>query len=683
MSETEEENYSGETNPEKGAIDGPNFAMDSKDSGFLDFLNKKIEKYYSQLQSKDIKDTCEDSLNSFYKCLLTKGRMEVEKKDEFSGEKVHISMNEYRASIETANNLIMEQPPSYQCSAVSSGVEGVQNRTEYADLLEHYSKEKGLYECVSEAVTLGSLCGLSWVYVDFNPFGGKIYNAKSGVRGGSAVFKCLSQMEVIYDLNARSFKDINWLIVKERVDKHELASQHKDYAEKIKSNPKDLKNNSYFNILGITDTSEALSEDEIFLYTLWHKSTSLINLGRCVKFISSCVLSDEVNKYEGFPLGAFYSEFVPGTSIPYTNSFDMLALQKALDVSNSAIMTNVCAYGTPSVVLNSAAKLNPRYINNSVVLTGNPPPNGKMVETITFPSTPPDVYKFQEMLKRAIREQKNISDTLKGDPKSNLRSAAALSIVVQQAIRFNSRQQGSYVKLMEKVGKILLETIKINTDESNMVSSYSSRKSGYVKVDTDFLKYANNVEVRVELGNPLTSTQAGKLQILEVFQANGWIDNPAKYIEAVNSNRVDDVFKAEIDKEISIRRECQMLSEGKKPDILEWDDHPKYIRANRALLEDKEVRGDAKKMAVIAGHIKKRVEMWKKLTIDEPALLNVFGIQPYQDPRAQVMEEQIALANPGQVLPQQVTPPPVPPNNTIRGQPRDPLTGQVGEKIKN
>src|SRR6185503_15483635 len=106
------------------------------------------------------------------------------------------------------------------------------------------------------------------------------------------------------------------------------------------------------------------------------------------------------------------------------------------------------------------------------------------------------------------------------------------------SLQFMSGLQQSYVALVEDLGTGIINILKDYADTPRIVAITGKTNRTYMKefVGDDL----NSVSrVIVDVGNPISGTTAGRVEMAEQLLQMGLIKNPQEYIAVINTGNLD------------------------------------------------------------------------------------------------------------------------------------------------
>ena len=228
------------------------------------------------------------------------------------------------------------------------------------------------------------------------------------------------------------------------------------------------------------------------------------------------------------------------------------------------------------------------------------------------------------------------------------------------ALQFTSGLQQSYVKLIEDVGTALIHILKDFANTPKFVSLIGKNNRPFIKEFTgDSIAAINRVVV--DIGNPLSRTIAGRVQMAEQLLQMNLIKTPQQYFSVMETGRLDMMYEGELDQLMAIKAENERLMEGMPVKATLLDPHRMHIMEHKAVLADPDLRKDNELTKKVMDHISEHIDLLRNT---DPDLLALIGEQPLPPPGAQMPPTPT-----GQSIPQQPT------QGSLENSPMSEITG--------
>jgi hypothetical protein len=540
------------------------------------------------------------------------------------GELVKLPVNHFRNLAQNILNMIIANRPVLEARAINSDYKALSQTYLANGILDYYMREKGLEEAINEAVEMAIVLGASYIKMDWNAMGGDIYeqdpDTGEPIFEGELEFSVLSPLNVVVDGTKERWNH-EWMMTRNYVNKYNLIAKHPELADKIASIS--TKNENMQSRLGYftNDTT-----DDIPVFEFFHKRTAAMPDGRYMIFLTEeIVLIDVPLPYREIPIFRLAPANIMGTPYGYTNMFDIYPLQEAINSLMSGILTNQNAFMVQSVFIPRGADLSTDQLDGMTIMEGNAKP-----EAIQLTQTPPEVFEMTKLLIQTSEMLTGVSSVTRGQPEASLRSAQALALVQSMSLQFQSSFQQNYVKFLENIGTCLIEILKDFAQTPKLVALVGRNKRPLLKeFKGDMIKDIK--KVIVDVGNPLSRTTAGRVQMADQLAQMKLIKNPQQYFMVMETGKLDTLIEGDISDLLLIKRENEWLLEGKEVFANPLDQHRMHIMEHRAVINDPELRLNPELLNKVQTHLQQHIDLLR--TVD-PDLLMLINEQPLQDPMA-------------------------------------------------
>jgi hypothetical protein len=128
--------------------------------------------------------------------------------------------------------------------------------------------------------------------------------------------------------------------------------------------------------------------------------------------------------------------------------------------------------------------------------------------------------------------------------------------------------------------------------------------------------------VIVDVGNPLSRSTAGRVQMAEQMLQMGLIKEPQQYFAVINTGKLDIMTEDSMSEILLIRAENEKLMSGEKINTIAFDSHAMHIKEHKNVLADPELRTNPELVANVLTHIQEHLDLLR--TVD-PFVLAVLG----------------------------------------------------------
>jgi hypothetical protein len=570
----------------------------------------------------------------------------------FTGEQeelVSLHVNHFRNLAQHMYVMITSNRPVMEARAINSDYKSMAQTYLANSVLEYYMREKHLEDALKTAVEMAIVLGAGFIKMEWNATAGEVYDVDEHgqeIKEGDLEFTNLSPFDVVFDGSKENTK-LDWYMIRGFKNRFDLIAKYPELRDQIMGIPSKSSASIYRMAMLSNDVT-----DDVPVYEFYHKRTECMPQGRYMLFVApDAVLLDTPLPYRVMPIFRVSAGEILGTPYGYSPMFDVFPLQECIDALYSTIMTNESAFGVQNVFVPRGSDLTINSIHGSMnIMEGNTPPI-----PINLTQTPAEIFKFLDMLIQASELISGVNSVARGQPEASLKSGAALALVQSMALQFISGLQQSYVKLIEDAGTALIQILKDYANTPKVIALVGKNNKMLLKEFTgDDLNSINRV--MVDVGNPLSRTIAGRVQMAEQMMQMGLIKEPTEYFQVLNTGRLDVMFHGDVSQQLLVSKENEWLSEGKNPPVFPLDIHVFHIEEHRSVLDDPDIRTSPEILKIVMDHIQEHVD---KLRTTDPAILQLTGQQPLPPPGPP----------PGAQPPPGMMPPPGPGGPPMQGPP--------------
>lgn len=522
------------------------------------------------------------------------------------GEMSAVTVNKFRSLIKHNLSYTITQKPAWDPRAKNSDVESAQQARLAGNILDSYLTEKRLGRHMNTAAERALVAGKGFLYITWDPaqgqaFGAEPVNNKDGspvvdengkpkmkmVYEGDVEASSKGWADVIYDPNLRDWNKKRWVIVKEYENKWDLAARHPDKAEDIqKCGPdQDFEFTSRFIRRSWDDKSQ---QDIVPTYNFYHLKTDGVPSGRYAKFLGNKTdLYDGAIQYRRLPI----FRIAPGdefdTCEGYTDAFDQMSLQEAINVFYSVAFSNLQSFAGQKLWLPEGCMVSPSSLDDGmVILKGGVP--GSEPKVLNLTGIPAELISVIELFSKSMVEGMGLNSVVTGDPEHGLKSGTALGRMQAMAIQYASNFQRGWAELQEDGGSFIIELFQDFAKTKRMVALAGTANKGAMSSFTGSdLKSIERVSV--DLGNPLSRTAAGRIELGDKLYERGEI-NGREYCQVISTGSLDSVLEEkQADVEL-VQKENELLRDGKPVRAVVGDGHLYHMEKHRAVMNDPQLR---------------------------------------------------------------------------------------------
>jgi hypothetical protein len=588
-----------------------------------------------------------------------------------AGEQVLLEANHLRAINSGIVDQICQERPSFSAKATNSDFSSMAQCILAQNLLDYDTMRNKSLESVSqEAVDFAQWYGEGYIGKFWNATGGDIVgrlpgtedlapNPQTGLMepvpgtgkpqwSGTLVFQSFPPWEVVRDFSEPDPRKMTWVIVREYVNKYDLAQKYPGKKREILNAPGRLESYAQHPTPAFYNNFTQMAfhfSDQVECFHFFHDKTAAMPHGRYMFIVGQTWVQDGPLPYQQRPLFRISAGRQEGTNFGYSINFDLLPIQHAIDAQYTTLATNHNAFGIQSVASPRQAALTPKMIGSGLVLLEYDPipgvEGGGIPQGLNMLKVAPESLTWLEKLVGDLEAISGQNATTRGSPPENVSSGSMAALVVAQALKHTVRLQASYVQAMEECATATIQDyITFGDQQQNALIVGKSNARSYMKSFTG-QDLSEVKRITVELQNPLLQTLAGKMQIADNLLAKGLVRTTQDYVQVLTTGRLEPIIDPAQSELMNVKAENEALSDGKDVQGLKTDDHQLHALHHKVLLDSPESRTNPRLVLQATNHIEWHLSMAKMM---DPVLAAFLGIKSFAPPP--VVPESQAAADP-------------------------------------
>lgn len=615
--------------------------------------------YWALKSGKDLASALEDKENAWYESARNRGQLTVwiiayaayygmdpeslnvmaSKALGFDGDEaefIRFHINEVRAIIRRQNTMALGERPAFQCLTTNSDHRSqAQNKLSDTIFQSFYRRYAGTKEWeIAEGDGVLGTCG---AHLRWDAQGGDKVSVKQQVTGpdgkpSEAMVKRKSgapRVTVTHIWNTVKEpldmgEDANWVIVRERDSKWNVAAKFPEMREQILA---EKTNDQYdFSHLFNLQAADVANADMCTVKYFYHPDCAAIPGGRFAIVYGSLVLWDRPSPVdEGVPFYEMCSGKIIETNFPFADSWELLALQQALNQLNSDEFGNYATFGRQSVAMEKGTE-----ITVDAIATGGKaffyPAGGKPPAAVLMTAAPPTIGVAKEYLHKRMEYISAVNATSSGDPPPNVRSGEMAALLHSMTIEYLSYRQMSLDQMRVKLANGMLDMVRKNGETQFLVEVVGIEDRPYI---AEFLAedLSTVKRVYIETISSYQRTTAGKIEIYKMLSMVPPEERAAAY-EMITTGQSTSFLKKDRSCDLRVRRENEDLLTGERPVFVSNGDHPvKHLQGHFAELEMLLASDNPDMEAAnrIGMHISETMQNWYGM---DPLFCEALGIPP-------------------------------------------------------
>jgi hypothetical protein len=535
-----------------------------------------------------------------------------------NGERVSLRVNHARNIIQHMHQMICAARPDFTARAGDMDVKSLKQTQIANAIIEHYLSFGKIWNISDMAAEYALTMHGGFIHGRWDPNKGEPWAAAPDdpmnpgliAYQGDFVFKVHSLFDIYFDQTAHSWDTLVEKKVRDWENKYDVVARYPAHEVDIMRQRTKRDFEVYDQLPAIFFTSS--ESDEIEIYTYYHERTPSVPTGRQTTFLSDgTVLDDGPLMYDVIPVFRIVASEVMGTPHAWSPLTDIAPIQESINKGYSTAATNQFAFGVQNIWVPRGSRLDVTQFSGGLnFIEGSPVgPNGGKPEVLELLKTPPEVYQFIEMQIRDMETLTGVNQVVRGNPENNMTAGVALALVSTQSVQFLSPLQRSYAEATRDVLNFVVNTLKEKATTPRLVHMVgSSRKEALVYFSAADIDGINRVSY--EIGNPMTRTPGGRMQLAQSVIEAGAMLNPNQILEIIDKGRLEPLTKGAIDQLDNIMLENEDLRNGMQVPVLAGDDDRLHLQEHVAELQNPDLRRNFGAQAALAAHITQHVNKY-------------------------------------------------------------------------
>lgn len=592
-----------------------------------------VDEYFARLPSRECVEVCQQLIDGYFTEAQRSGRIALYRTSFYDyyegflvkgqlyrkgsqGEQTGVTINNYHNFIKHRVTQTCQQKLAYDPQAVDGSHKAMEQVRLAKGLLNLYTERSDidLDGVLRRATEYSQLFAEAYVACLWDETKGKPvamdFESSELVPEGDVDLKVYDPLSVIRDIYRSDGQSDEWYILKEEVNKVNLAVQYPQYEEEIMADSLE----AIYKDRQIFPCYSPLS-DIIWKWTLFHKRTIAVPAGRMITFLNERVVLIDgplPDEYDGIPIHRMAAEDLAGSPWGYTDTFDILPICNAISRLHSVVLTNNVTFGLQHILVPRDGNINEAAFGTGLTCLEWDAQKGIAFkpEALQLTKSAPETYEYINTLTQTAGTLMGINEVTRGNPDLVLKgqqSGEALALMSTQSIQFNSDLGKVYQLLAGRVGTAIIKMLakrSVIPRQGRMLGMsgkpYSKEFKGEDLTMID--------KVSVKTGNPLAQTTSGRLQIARSLLDGGFIKNRQDYMQVIETGNLEPMLES-YDMEISlIKDENDQMGNGPIPDSVVFDNHVLHIPEHQVLLASVEARKNPVLIQSVVKHIQSHLD---------------------------------------------------------------------------
>ena len=523
---------------------------------------------------------------------------------------IYSPVNIYKNIGKNFLNIIYSKSPSQRARAQNSDPKVTDKIEIYNSLVEYDYSKKGLDKLGYDSGEVAWIFGTSFMFVEWDFYKGddKKIDDENGQRVFSGDWTCevFSPFDVYIDPTKKRWEDVESVIVRQKINKYVLASRYPQFQDEIiNCNSEDWADNTTFTL-----DFESFSDD-VFIYKYIHKPMPGLRNedydmedGRYVTVLSDgTVIEDEPNWYgqlNVFPLAfnkRLYSVY--GDS----DAFDLLPLQKLLNVAMSCVSTKVTAFGIDKIVIPNSGQVAIEDLASGLKAI-KMPPNQPPPTILNLMGDIQQLLSLMPFIEKMMEGISAMNNVIRGNPEG-IKAGVSLSIIEQKAIQYVNNAQKNAFQQLNDITNFILQLRKKYSRYGDLVPIVGEDKK--FKLQRFTQEDYNTLEsIVLEPVDSVSNSIATKQLMADKLAQMG--SAPEEYVTFMKTGRYERMIDDTFDELNEIQLENEEIKKGAIPLVSRSDNDDLHIQKHRRAIQDPDARRNPDILNAYNEHIRMHEE---------------------------------------------------------------------------
>jgi hypothetical protein len=416
---------------------------------------------------------------------------------------------------------------------------------------------------------------------------------------------------------------MRWCIVRELVNKYDLAAKLPDLSEDILQ-AKDFDEFLPELLLGWA-SGDVIDEDTCMIEHLYHERCPAMPKGLYLAFLGDIVLwHGDCPLKKGVPIGELCPDRFFFKALGYSNSWDLLSIQEMLDQLSSDTATNLSTFGRQVMVFDKGADYGFNEIAKGLVAIAKTPGTDPP-QAMNFAGMPAAVQWFFTHLLERMDAVSGLYATSRGKSDPNITSGRMAALYHSITYEYQNSIQAGFDDFRTQNANIVLELTRNNAPDKFLVEVAGKSEQPYLM---EFRKEAmmGVARVQVETASPMMRSQAGRFEMWEAIKQVP-PDRVDAVIRGINTGDWTGLYDSNSASDLRTVWENEQLQNGMPATVGAGDNPFKHMPQHWGLIEKlltlPESNETRKAINVALSHLYEHMFQWQSI---DPRLAMPLGV---------------------------------------------------------
>ena len=610
-------------------------------------LQSRIDAYYSWILSSNRLSRWRLAYDTYYGQRGNHSSSRVSAGGK-KGELSFLMSNEYRNLVQHLLVLAFQSKISLETVATNTDSSSKAQSYVAKGIIEYFRRDGKVDANCLAAAEISLIMDTGWVVNEWDDIVGWDAavdpDTQEVVRQGDFKSRVKTPLDVVIDYTKATSEDDDWILIRDQVNKYDLAAQHPEQHDEIIGIQRDTTKDALY---GFGD--EVVYEDKpsdsatVDRWTFYHRKSPALKEGRMFQFCTGNIfLFDDKMRYKKLPGNRICPTEQIRSCLGYSNANDLLALQDVMDAMISAAVTNMTTVGVNNIWTKPGGDFDFEQLSSGMNLFESE----EKPEVLVMAKLPPEWFSLANFVIARMEAISGVNSVARGNVGGKDFSGSAMALLQSMSIQFNNGLMRACNKLIQDCGNDIISLTQdfANEPKLGMIIGENNKymMKEYSKADINLIH-----RVYTRQNNAMADTTAGKLELLKVYQAiPGAVTSAAHVTEVMETGQLSGVNEPGRNLRLAMDQENERLTKGGPefggppgidpmtmqpiggPDskngipVVFTDNHPEHIRHHEAVFASPDDRADLGLMKRVRAHIDEHMRLWRET---DPGIL--FALQ--------------------------------------------------------
>lgn len=589
-------------------------------------LQSKIDAYYAWILSSGRLARWRVAYNTYYGQRGSHNSSYITAGGD-KGELSFLMSNEYRNLVQHLLVLAFQSRPSLETVAINRDSSSKAQSYLAKGIVEYFRRDGRIDDNIHDATEIAMIMDLGWTFNEWDILSGDEKavdpdNSGEVVRRGGIKSRARTPLDVVTDITKPQGADREWILVKDPVNKFDLAAQYPELGDQVTALQRDYTRDAIYRFGDMFEFDNGMNSPDIDVWTFFHKKTPSMPQGRMFQFASPTIhFFDGPTPYRKLPGNRVCPTEQILSSLGYSNANDLLGLQDVMDALISAAVTNMTSFSGNTIW----TKPSPNFDFEDLAKGMRLIESDEKPEVLQMNRLPPEWLALANFVIGRLEAISGMNSVARGNLQGKDLSGTAMALLQSMAVQFNSGLIKSVNRSVEDNGNDVIQLTQDFADEPQLGMIVGAGNAYMMKEYSG--KDINQIQrVYCRQSNPIKDTTAGKMQLLEIYQNAGLIKSADQITEVLETGSLDSTTDPGRNLLLSLDQENEALMRGENPPVVFTDLHPQHFQSHAKVFAAPEDRKDPQLIATVRAHYDAHMETWRTTP---PEVLMALGIPPF------------------------------------------------------